>query len=58
MIEPIHEIALASAGTGKTHRLVRRLIRLLAAPGAASVPERVLATTFTRSAAGKSVIAC
>lgn len=40
----------ASAGTGKTYRLTARLLRILI-QGAA--PETILATTFTRKAAGE-----
>ncbi len=40
----------ASAGTGKTYRLTARLLRVLL-QGAA--PETILATTFTRKAAGE-----
>ncbi|MFK8112642.1 MAG: UvrD-helicase domain-containing protein [Rubripirellula sp.] len=40
----------ASAGTGKTYRLTARLMRILL-QGAA--PESILATTFTRKAAGE-----
>lgn len=40
----------ASAGTGKTYRLTARLMRILL-QGAA--PETILATTFTRKAAGE-----
>ncbi len=44
------EVLLASAGTGKTRRLTSRLLELYFG-GAA--PERVLASTFTRKAAGE-----
>ena len=45
-----HVVILASAGTGKTYQLSGRFIDLLLA-GAAQ--ERILATTFTRKAAGE-----
>jgi len=45
-----HEMILASAGSGKTYALTNRLVRLLAL-GAA--PERIVALTFTRKAAGE-----
>jgi len=45
-----HEMILASAGSGKTYALTNRIIRLLAL-GAA--PERIVALTFTRKAAGE-----
>lgn len=43
-------VVRASAGTGKTYRLTARLMRILL-QGAA--PESILATTFTRKAAGE-----
>ena len=45
-----HELILASAGTGKTYRLSNRFLRLLFE---GVEPERILATTFTRKAAGE-----
>ncbi|MBX3736783.1 MAG: UvrD-helicase domain-containing protein [Candidatus Didemnitutus sp.] len=50
MISPRLVMIHASAGTGKTFRLTNRFIALLAA-GAA--PERIVALTFTRKAAGE-----
>jgi len=44
------ELVRASAGTGKTFRLTNRFIALLAA---GEKPERILATTFTKKAAGE-----
>ncbi|MBI5362407.1 MAG: UvrD-helicase domain-containing protein [Planctomycetes bacterium] len=46
----VHELVLASAGTGKTYQLSLRYVDLLfqGVP-----PERILATTFTRKAAGE-----
>ncbi|MDD2941531.1 MAG: UvrD-helicase domain-containing protein [bacterium] len=46
----IHLLIRASAGTGKTWQLSNRLIRLLVD---GESPERCLATTFTRKAAGE-----
>lgn len=45
-----HEMILASAGSGKTYALTNRFVALLAA-GAA--PDRIVALTFTRKAAGE-----
>src|SRR4051812_17248398 len=45
-----HEMILASAGSGKTYALTNRFVRLLSG-GAA--PERIVALTFTRKAAGE-----
>jgi ATP-dependent exoDNAse (exonuclease V) beta subunit len=45
-----HQLIRASAGTGKTFRLTHRLVALLAQ---GVPPERVLASTFTRRAAGE-----
>ncbi|MEZ6015869.1 MAG: UvrD-helicase domain-containing protein [Planctomycetota bacterium] len=45
-----HSLLLASAGTGKTYRLATHFAALLAA---GVEPSRVLATTFTRKAAGE-----
>lgn len=45
-----HSVILASAGSGKTYELAGRYIRLL---GAATSPDRILALTFTRKAAGE-----
>lgn len=45
-----HVVVLASAGSGKTHELTTRLIGLLLA---GERPEAILATTFTRKAAGE-----
>ncbi len=50
MKTPGHVMILASAGSGKTYALTNRYIALLAA-GAA--PERIVALTFTRKAAGE-----
>ncbi len=45
-----HEMIFASAGSGKTYALTTRFIRLLALGVA---PERIVALTFTRKAAGE-----
>jgi len=44
-----HELIRASAGTGKTHQLTNRFLKLLFATGQ---PERIVALTFTRKSAG------
>lgn len=50
MSESPHLLILASAGTGKTYRLTNRFLALL---HRGVEPERILATTFTRKAAGE-----
>lgn len=45
-----HELIRASAGTGKTFQLTSRYLRLLLRRGE---PERIVALTFTRKAAGE-----
>lgn len=50
MKTPGHVMILASAGAGKTYALTNRFVQLLAG-GAA--PERIVALTFTRKAAGE-----
>ncbi|MEX0744193.1 MAG: UvrD-helicase domain-containing protein [Phycisphaeraceae bacterium] len=45
-----HRLIRASAGAGKTYQLTLRYLRLLAA---GAEPESILATTFTRKAAGE-----
>ncbi|NUQ68247.1 MAG: UvrD-helicase domain-containing protein [Phycisphaerales bacterium] len=47
---PLHSVVMASAGTGKTHQLSTRLIALLAKGAPVG---SILATTFTRKAAGE-----
>jgi ATP-dependent helicase/nuclease subunit A len=47
---PAHLVIRASAGTGKTYQLSSRYLRLLASGVA---PDQILATTFTRKAAGE-----
>lgn len=46
----VHQVICASAGTGKTYRLAMRFIALLAQ---GEQPQSLLATTFTRKAAGE-----
>lgn len=48
LLRPI--LVRASAGTGKTYQLTARLLRILLQGGS---PETILATTFTRKAAGE-----
>jgi ATP-dependent exoDNAse (exonuclease V) beta subunit (contains helicase and exonuclease domains) len=45
-----HEMILASAGSGKTYALTNRFVQLLAL---GAKPERIVALTFTRKAAGE-----
>src|SRR5258708_34726865 len=45
-----HRVIRASAGSGKTHQLTNRYLGLLAA---GVEPDAILATTFTRKAAGE-----
>ncbi|MSU25348.1 MAG: DNA helicase UvrD [Opitutus sp.] len=45
-----HVMILASAGSGKTYQLTNRFVRLLALDAR---PERIVALTFTRKAAGE-----
>ncbi len=49
-MESPHRLILASAGTGKTYQLSGRFLGLLLA---GVEPDRILATTFTRKAAGE-----
>lgn len=49
-----HELVTASAGFGKTHRLVSRLLALLTQPGeSAAAADSIAALTFSRAAAGE-----
>lgn len=50
MSGPGHEMILASAGSGKTYALTNRVVRLLAL---GAPPDRIVALTFTRRAAGE-----
>jgi ATP-dependent exoDNAse (exonuclease V) beta subunit len=50
MKAPGHQMILASAGSGKTYALTNRYVGLLAA---GAPPERIVALTFTRKAAGE-----
>ncbi len=50
MNAPGHVMILASAGSGKTYALTNRFVGLLAA---GAKPERIVALTFTRKAAGE-----
>lgn len=49
-VSPPNQRILASAGSGKTYQLTSRYLQLVAA---GSPPEGMLATTFTRAAAGE-----
>ena len=50
-MKPIgHVMILASAGSGKTYQLTNRFVKLLAL---GARPERIVALTFTRKAAGE-----
>ena len=49
-VQITNEMIRASAGAGKTYQLVNRYIRLLLCGQA---PERIVALTFTRKAAGE-----
>lgn len=50
MTTPGHRMILASAGSGKTYALTNRFVQLLAL---GARPERIVALTFTRKAAGE-----
>ncbi|MEZ5414111.1 MAG: UvrD-helicase domain-containing protein [Opitutaceae bacterium] len=49
-MNPGHEMILASAGSGKTYALTNRFVKLLTL---GAKPERIVALTFTRKAAGE-----
>lgn len=49
-MNPRHEMILASAGSGKTYTLTNRYVKLLTL---GAKPERIVALTFTRKAAGE-----
>lgn len=49
-VSPPHLVIRASAGTGKTHRLTNRYLELL---HTGEAPDSILASTFTRKAAGE-----
>ena len=55
MSESCHQLLLASAGTGKTYRLTSHFLSLLFQ---GVEPGRILATTFTRKAAGEILDRC
>ncbi len=51
MIQPLqHRLIRTSAGTGKTHALTSRYLQLLRM---GQEPDEILASTFTRKAAGE-----
>ncbi|HEY9155929.1 MAG TPA: UvrD-helicase domain-containing protein, partial [Opitutaceae bacterium] len=50
MAEIHHELIRASAGTGKTYQLTNRYLRILFLT---QEPEKIIALTFTRKAAGE-----
>ena len=55
---PPYVLIMASAGSGKTYTLTLRFVRILRnalLAGSESAAEKILATTFTRAAAGEIV---